>query len=58
MQLVRVAQTQLPLHVLAVRLDGLDAEVQLVGDLARAERCASQLEYLQFAVTEHAERRS
>src|SRR3989442_3725101 len=45
-------EAQLVLDVLAVGFDGLDAQVQGVGDLARAPALTDQPEHLQLAVAE------
>ena len=45
-------QSKLFLEVGAVDLDGFDAQMQLLGDVARALAAANQLEHLEFTVGE------
>ena len=53
----RVLQVQLPLNLLAVILDGLDAQVQFGGDFLGLLPPPNQLEHLQFAVAQTFDRR-
>src|SRR5690242_20578562 len=51
-QLVTVGQLELLLEVLAVGLDGLDADEKLLGDLAGAQPATHPPQHLELAVTE------
>src|SRR5439155_857183 len=51
-QLGRVPEVELSLYLLAVILDGLDAQMQFLGDLAGLFPLADELEDLQFAVAQ------
>src|SRR5437763_14954967 len=56
-ELVAALEVELLLDVLAVGLDGLDAEEELVGDLAGAEAFPDHAEDFQLAVGEALQRR-
>src|SRR5579883_1533111 len=56
-QLSAAHQSELALDTLAMGLDGLDAEVQARGDLARGGAEADEAQYLQLAVAENVDAR-
>src|SRR3954447_26947758 len=57
-QLVAAGEPELALNVLAVGLDGFDAEAEALGDRAGAEALADQVEDLQLAVAQPLQRRA
>ncbi len=56
-QLCTGMDAQLVLDMFAVRFDGLDAQTQVIGNLAGAPSLTDQPKHLQFAVAEHVKRR-